>query len=417
MAQAISHCRICGNDNLQRVLDLGTQKLTGIFPREVDADLTAGPLELVKCHGPAGGGQCGLLQLRHSFDLKEMYGDNYGYRSSLNRSMVDHLRQLAQSLQSQVPLHRGDLVLDIGSNDGTLLSFYPDQDIDVVGIDPTAYKFEKYYQPHIRRIPDFFTRETFQANFADRKARIVTSIAMFYDLPAPQVFANDVAATLADDGLWHLEQAYLPSMLDGAIYDSICHEHLQYYALKQIKFLGDRAGLKIVAVHFNDVNGGSFAVTMAKDRAPYPACDELVREVLRREDSQGLDQLERLFKFADDVAAHRDALVRSLRNIRADKKLILGYGASTKGNVVLQYCGITPEDLPFIAEVNEDKFGCYTPGTNIPIIPEPDARAMKPDYFLVFPWHFRDNILRREAAFVQQGGRFLLPFPTVHLYP
>ena len=419
MFEAIDRCRICGNPELIRILDLGEQSLTGVFPRNPDEPVTRGPLQLVKCH-PAASSQsatkpCGLVQLAHSYSAGEMYGENYGYRSSLNRSMVEHLRTKPPFLQKLAPPEPGDLILDIGSNDGTTLSFYPAEGLQLVGIDPTSAKFAQYYKPHIRRIADFFTGELFEREFPGRRAKIVTSIAMFYDLPRPQVFVNDVARVLADDGVWHFEQSYLPTMLDALAYDTVCHEHLEYYGLAQVKYLLDHAGLKIVDLQLNDVNGGSFAVTAAKVGSRLPEASARVAELLQDEERRGLAGLETYRQFATDVAKHRDELRDLLRKLKKEGREILGYGASTKGNVVLQYCGVTKEEIPCIAEVNPDKFGCHTPGTLIPIVSEAAARERKPDYFLVLPWHFKDHIVAREQAYLQAGGKLLFPLPKLQV--
>jgi NDP-4-keto-2,6-dideoxyhexose 3-C-methyltransferase len=260
--RSIESCRICGNTELVPVLNLGEQSLTGVFPRSRQQPITRGPLELVKCHGSDD--VCGLAQLRHSYSSAEMYGDNYGYRSSLNRSMVGHLRSKVESLRKIVDLKPGDVVLDIGSNDGTTLSFYPD-DLTRVGMDPTAARFREFYKPGIHVIPDFFSAERFQQELGNRKAKLVTSIAMFYDLEEPLEFVRQVAAVLDDDGIWHFEQSYMPSMLTQTAYDTICHEHLEYYGLRQIQWMMDRCGLRIIDVQLNDVNGGSFAITVARE--------------------------------------------------------------------------------------------------------------------------------------------------------
>ena len=398
MFHKVQRCRICGNPNLVSILDLGEQYLTGVFPPSADAPLGRAPLELVKCSGKTGGEACGLVQLRHTYDLAEMYGDNYGYRSSLNRSMVDHLRDIQRDLVALARARKGDVVIDIGSNDGTLLGFYPAGGADLAGIDPTARKFAAYYKPHIRLIADFFSAAGFRQVFGDRKARIVTSIAMFYDLEQPQDFVRDVASVLADDGVWHFEQSYLPAMIAANAYDTVCHEHLEYYALRQIKYMLDRAGLVILKVAFNDTNGGSFAVTAAKAGAPYPADTAGVEAVLKSEEDGGFNATRPYEDFRRRVFAHRAELVALLERLKAEGRTVFGYGASTKGNVVLQFCGIGPALVPCIAEVNEDKFGRVTPGTHIPIISEAEARARKPAYFLVLPWHFKRAILRARAS-------------------
>jgi len=409
----ISKCRICNNQDLIPVLSLGVQSLTGVFPSRKDQPVTAGPLDLVKCAEKEDGGSCGLLQLRQSYDLNEMYGLNYGYRSGLNRSMVEHLHLKVGKICAVVDLRPGDLVLDIGSNDSTLLQGYPRMGCDLVGIDPTGVKFRGYYPEHIRLIPDFFSAAAVRKHLGDRKAKVISSIAMFYDLESPIDFMRQIHEVLADDGIWVFEQSYMPTMLDMNAYDTICHEHLEYYGLKQIKWMADRAGFKIIDVELNNVNGGSFSLIVARTKAPYREANNLVEMILHKESDMGLHTLRPYEAFKQRVIEHRDQLVHFMQRARKEKKVVLGYGASTKGNVILQYCGITTGDIPFIAEVNKDKFGCFTPGTLIPIISEAEARAMKPDYFMVLPWHFKDNIVAKEADYLRAGGKLFFPLPEL----
>ena len=405
----IEKCRICGNPNLIAVLSLGNQVLTGVFPRSREEKITSGPLELVKCHGV---GACSLLQLAHSYDSAEMYGANYGYRSGLNRSMVSHLGRKVQSLLERYPISSGDVVLDIGSNDGTLLSHYP-EGILPFGMDPTASKFREYYQSRIAVIPDFFSSESFLAASGGKKARVVTSIAMLYDLESPLDFVRQVASVLDKDGVWHFEQSYMPSMIRVNAYDTICHEHLEYYGLRQIQWMLERGGLKILDVEINDINGGSFAVTAALQSSTLSASDSQIQKILEEESI--FENPEPYEQFAKRVSAHRDELCEKISAITREGSSILGYGASTKGNVILQYCGFTTRDIPAIAEVNPDKFGAYTPGTLIPIISEKDAHARKPDYLLVLPWHFRSNLVEREAAYLREGGKMIFPLPSIEI--
>jgi SAM-dependent methyltransferase len=411
----IERCRICGNRDLVPILSLGEQYLTGVFPNVAAAPLTKGPLELVACATDIKQAACGLVQLRQTYDLNEMYGEHYGYRSSLNQAMVKHLEEKVSQLVSRYPLSPGDLVLDVGSNDGTLLSFYPEQNIIVVGIDPSARKFAPLYRDHISLIPDFFSAEIFRQRFGSKKARIITSVAMFYDLENPLSFMKDVASILEEDGIWHFEMSYLPAMVKMMGYDTVCHEHLEYYSLRQIKWMTDRCGLKVLDVEFNDTNGGSFAVTVARQSSAYPENRAQLKELLRDEETQGLSTGMQQRAFERAVQTHKHRLLALLHELKEQKRIVLGYGASTKGNVLLQHCGITPDFLPAIAEVNKDKFNCFTPGTNIPIISESAARAMKPDYLFVLPWHFRDNIMQRESSFLQQGGKLIFPLPAIEI--
>ena len=398
------------NTSLVSLLDLGEQYLTGVFPNSKNAVITRGPLELVLCR------TCGLVQLRHSYEADEMYGQHYGYRSSLNRSMVEHLQAKTKTLQSLVPVGVGDYVLDIGSNDGTTLSFYPTNAATLCGMDPSAGKFRHYYRPDIRLTVDFFSAEGFRREYGEQaRPRIITSIAMFYDLEAPQQFVRDIAAILHPQGVWHFEQSYLPLMLEANAYDTICHEHLEYYGLAQVKRMLDAAGLEILDVERNAINGGSFAVTAAHCGSGLPRREETAAGLLEAEETAGYGQPETYAAFAQSVKEHRRTLRELLHGLKAAGKRVLGYGASTKGNVILQYCGLTPDLIPAIAEVNESKFDCFTPGTNIPIVSEAEARAMRPDYFLVLPWHFRDNIIAREQAFLAGGGKLIFPLPTLEI--
>jgi len=414
--RAIDRCRLCENTELVPVLSLGTQCMTGLFPRADAPAIAAGPLELVKCHGSDS--VCGLLQLKHSYDGDLMYGQEYGYRSSLNRGMVQHLRTKAENLQRRVALRSTDIVLDIGSNDGTSLSFYPKDGPTLIGIDPTSRKFLKYYQPHIRAIPEFFSAMAFRkaAGSDDAKARIVTSIAMFYDLEDPLQFMREIHDILADDGVWHFEQSYMPSMLAATAYDTVCHEHIEYYSLKQIAWMCDRVGLRITDVEFNDVNGGSFAVTVEKANPSSGQLPEVAR-LLAEEEQKGFSTLLPFAKFSDDVFRHRTELTACLTQLRAEGRRVFGLGASTKGNVILQFCELGPREIEFIAEVNEEKFGCVTPGTRIPIISEAEAQRLKPDTLFVLPWHFREHFLRAQEPFMNQGGRLLFPLPRLQFVP
>jgi hypothetical protein len=404
----IDRCRASGSKHLIPVLSLGHQALTGVFPRSRDEKVTVGPLELVWCP------ESGLLQLAHSYDPDEMYGENYGYRSSLNQSMVRHLTNKMRLLQRAADLQSGDVVLDIGSNDCTSLKAYEVEGLTRIGIDPTGEKFRSYYPDYVQLVADFFSAKNFRS-VSSRRAKVVTSISMFYDLEDPTQFAREVADILDPEGIWHLEQSYMPSMLRLCSYDTICHEHIEYYSLGALKKILDAAGLDILDVEMNAVNGGSFAVTAVHRGSSRRRNSAVVNWLLQQEDRMGLGTPAPFRDFEQRVFRHREDLTRLLRALKDDGKRILGYGASTKGNVVLQFCGIGPELVEAIAEVNEDKFGSFTPGTHIPIISEPEARAMQPDYFLVLPWHFKEGIIAREQQFLADGGKFIFPFPEIEI--
>jgi hypothetical protein len=402
----IDRCRICGNTRLELVLDLGEQTLTGVFPRTRDTAITKGPLRLVKCFGSEE--VCGLLQLEHSYDETEMYGENYGYRSGLNASMAAHLAGKVKKIIGQVDLQPGDLVVDIGSNDSTTLQAYPPGPT-LVGIDPTGLKFASYYPPHISLIPSFFSAAAFEQRYPGRKAKVVTSFAMFYDLEDPIAFMRQVHQILADDGIWVFEQSYMPTMLETNSYDTVCHEHLEFYALRQIRWMTDRVGFRVVDVELNATNGGSFSVTVAKAAARSDPSSSALR-VLETERELGLDTLAPYQAFAERAASSRRELRDFIEATLASGKTVAGLGASTKGNVLLQFCGLTEREICCIGEVNPDKFGSYTPGTLIPIVSEDELFARKPDVLLVLPWHFR-SFFKKNPRY--RGWQLVVPLPAV----
>lgn len=360
---AIEACRVSGSRNLIPVLDLGEQALTGVFPRRREDPVTVGPLRLVWCP------ESGLLQLAHSFDLGEMYGENYGYRSGLNRSMVEHLTQKVRELERLADLQPGATVLDIGSNDATSLKAYATPSLKRLGIDPTGAKFRQYYPDDIVLVPDFFSAAAFRAAGA-APASIVTSVAMFYDLEDPAAFAREVESVLAPGGVWHFEQSYMPSMLRLTSYDTVCHEHLEYHSLGVVSRILEQAGMRAIDVKMNGVNGGSLAVTAVRRGDRRRGSEAVVAWLLEQEERMGFGTPRPYRDFEARVFRHRGDLRRLPEALKADGRTVLGYGASTKGNVVLQFCGIGPDLLPCIAEVNEEKFGAFTPGTGIPIVSE-----------------------------------------------
>ena len=408
MIKRIEKCRISNTANLLSVLSLGDQALTGVFPKSKNENVTVGPLEIV------WNSDSGLLQLAHVYEPEEMYGDNYGYRSGLNQSMVKHLENKVNYLERFFDLKPGDVVLDVGSNDATALKAYSTPSLDRIGIDPTGAKFREYYPDDIKLVTDFFNKANFEKS-SSRRAKIITSIAMFYDLEDPIAFARDISSCLDPDGIWHFEQSYMPAMLRLNSYDTICHEHVEYYSLGAIEYILRAADMKILDVQMNDINGASFAVTAVHAASSQPVNRAVVDWLLIQEQNMGLNTPKPYRDFEERVYRHRDDLRRLLTALRDDGKRVMGYGASTKGNVVLQFCGIDSSLIEAIVEVNPDKFGCVTPGTHIPIVSEEEAIRMQPDYYLVLPWHFRTGILQREAAFRNRGGKFIFPFPEIEV--
>ena len=411
MLKPLKYCRICGNSNLVKVLDLGEQFLTGIFPKKKDQIITCGPLQLVKCHDEKYKNKCcGLLQLAHSYDSSEMYGDNYGYRSGLNQSMVSHLQKKVLRIQKMVHLKDDDLIIDIGSNDATTLKAYKKNTYQLVGIDPVGNKFKEYYPPNIKLINDFFSLGLVKSVLGDKKAKVITSFSMFYDLPNPLEFMKEVSDVMTPDGIWVFEQSYMPEMLDQNAYDTVCHEHLEYYGLYQIKWMTDKLDLKIIDVEFNNINGGSFSVTVAHAKSDYKTYTKL-DQILKEEKSKSMNELNPYIKFANRVKDLKKEFIEFLDNAKLNRKKIGALGASTKGNVVLQYCGVTEDKINFIGDVNPDKYGSFTPGTLIPIIDENTALKKNYDYLIVLPWHFKNFFLENNKF---DNSKLVFPLPTLN---
>lgn len=414
-----TQCRVCGSSALESVMDFGDQAIAGAFPPRGSEEPARYPLELVRCRPHPGEDACGLLQLRHSVDSNLLY-DSYWYRSGINRTMTENLHQIASRAAELVGgLREGDLVLDIGCNDGTLLDGYQEQapgGVHYLGIDPsdvTRYAVEKGYSV----VNELFTRDAFAGAVAPRRAKVVTSIAMFYDLESPNDFARDIASCLAADGVWVTEFSYMPTMLEMNSFDTVCHEHLEYYSLAVIERVFGRAGLEVVHVELNDVNGGSIRL-YAGHAASHMIAPEQVRrleEMRRNEREVGVDTARPYAEFKARSEKVRGSLVDLLRELRKQGKTVHIYGASTKGNTTLQYCGIDHDLVEFAADRNPDKWKSETIGTRIPIISEDESRMLEPDYYLVLPWHFLDEMIEREAAFFERGGLFIIPLPEVHV--
>jgi hypothetical protein len=407
MFTEITNCRLCGNTNLQKVFEMKDISLSGVFPSTKNVKVNSGPLTLVKCSG--GEPHCGLVQLRQTYPLGQMYGLNYGYRSSVNPSMADHLRKKVKKIIDIGILKPNDLIVDIGSNDATTLKNY-DSGYELVGIDPSGSKFSKFYPQSIKLIADFFGKGSVNKYFNKKKAKIITSFSMFYDLEEPREFASEIKTLLHSDGIWVFEQSYLPKMLSSLSFDTICHEHLEYYALRQIDWVLSAVDLKIIDVEFNSINGGSFSITAthSENSSHDNLSSKSVAELIAAENTYKLDELSTYLNFSASVENQKFKLLELLKKIRKEKKTCYAIGASTKGNILLQHFGIDNSLVKAIGEINEDKFGCYTPGTQIPIIPEQDLLDLRPDYLLILPWHFRDFFLQQEKF---KGFNLIFPLP------
>ena len=366
----------------------------------------------------------GAARLEKCTPIHSMFG-KYWYRSGINQTMRTELKGIVDSVTSVQKLNEGDLWLDIACNDGTLLSFVPDG-IKKLGIDPAEDSFKNESSKIADEvIQDFFTLENFKkSKFKKKKAKVVTCIAMFYDLDEPVEFLKDVTKVLDDDGLFVLQMSYTPLMIKQLAFDNICHEHVYYWGLASIEKLLKKAGLKVVDCQLNDVNGGSFRIYIKKKKsdvttfatAPYrDVCNVRVESLIKWEKGLKLDKEEIWLDFFNRIEALKKETVDFIKTEKAKGKVICGYGASTKGNTLLQYFGLDNTLIDAIAERSHYKFGLKTIGTNIPILSEEDVRAMNPDYMLVLPWHFIAEFVKREDEFLSKGGKFIVPCPNFQI--
>tara|TARA_X000000950_G_C13915818_1_gene660963 strand:- start:4981 stop:6210 length:1230 start_codon:yes stop_codon:yes gene_type:complete len=405
----IQNCRACDSENIETVFDLGNQVLTGVFLTEYLDSISSGPVALVACE------DCGLVQMKYSYPLDEMYNDGYGYQSGLTSYMSNHLKGILNFASNLANPNENDTVLDIGCNDGTLLNHYPKDLFKLIGIDPVAKKYLNLYPANANVVTDFFNQKNYFSVTSD-KAKIITSISMFYDLEEPVQFAKDISNVLSKEGVWVFEQSYLPAMLRANSYDTICQEHVEYYSLTAIQNILDQANLTIVDASQNEVNGGSVRLAAAhNDSEIAKQISPEAKWLLQQEKNHDIFSNQPWKDFEKNVERHKLDLINLLTELKNAGKKVVGYGASTKGNVILQYCDIGPDLLPVIGDITPSKDGAYTPGSKIPIISMEKLKAMKPDYYLVLPWGFRSDIILREKETIANGAKFIFPLPFVEI--
>lgn len=374
---------------MRTVFDMGELKVNAFMPGPWQ-DVGSAPLTLVRCDS------CDLIQLSHTVREDDLYR-NYWYLSRLNRKIVDNLASIVADASAEVGLRDGDTVVDIGANDGTLLGFYP-EGVRTVGVDPAQNIHGDLAKQCDVMIGDFFTADAFVRHAGDSKARIVTTVAMFYDLDDPNAFVRDVKRILADDGLWLCQLMTARPMVDTNDLGNVIHEHIEYYTYRSLVNLMERHGLEIYRVNENDINGGSYQL------------------YIRHRVSGSIDYPEdigdaRLEQWAANIERNRDETVGFLRRVVGEGKKVYIMGASTKGNTIMQYYGLDGTLISGAAEIHPDKIGKYLVGSDIPIVHEDEAKA-NADYFLVFPFHFRqlfvDRILKDWMAL---GGKLIFCTP------
>ena len=369
--------------------------------------------------------QIGAARLTEAVDPDKMYG-TYWYRSGTNASMTNQLKNIAEEASSRIRYNKGDVWLDIACNDGTMFNFIPEEFIKI-GIDPVEDSFLEFSsQLADVVVQDYFSYDAYQrTGYGDKQCKVITTIAMFYDLDDPTDFIQDVKKVLDDDGIWIIQISYTPLMLKQMAFDNICHEHVYYHSLSSIKKLMEPHGFKIVDCSLNDTNGGSCRIYLQKDIAKETSfgttplrdvCNFRVNTLLSyEEEHMDISDPQVWYDFYEKLEKMKKETVDFIRAERAKGKTVYGYGASTKGNTLLQYYGLTTEDITAIAERSPQKFGKFVVGTNIPIISEKEMRNAEPDYLLVLPWHFIKEFVDREADFLNGGGKFIVPCPEFEI--
>jgi len=407
----LQNCRICNSSNLSVVISLGEQYITSRFPNYGDYTTLKTPVDLCVCNNK----NCELLQLYQTVNSNELYEYEYGYRSGINNSMRNHLKQYKEEIENIIELNDGDYIVDIGSNDSTMLNYYSDK-YNRIGIDPTGIQFKEYYG-NVQLIPKYFTKEVFKNCYGDVKCKIISSISMFYDLPDPVLFAKDIYECLDTDGIWTCEQSYLLTMLKRNSLDTICHEHLEYYSLKQIKLIAELSNFKIIDVKFNDCNGGSFRIYFAKKQSKmYNENSILINKILEEEQEYYNANDNNIYEnFLNSCKTEINKLKDFVDIVNENNNKIFVYGASTKGNTLLQFANLDETKIKYAVERNNKKIDKMT-STGIRIISEEYMREIKPGFLLVLPYHFRNEIIEREKEFLDNGGQLIFPLPNFEIY-
>jgi len=402
----IKNCRICNSQTFEDLFTLGKLAFTGKFAKQNNFRIPNAPLNLVMCK------KCKLVQLDSNFNPRYLYSEDYGYRTGINKTMTNHVKEIVIAANKIVKLKKNDKVLDIASNDATLLSYYK-KNLIRVGIDPLINKYKNFYKNIDFKISEFFSYHALKKKKINFKFKVISALSMFYDLKNPGLFLKNVKKSLDIDGIFILEHADLLSIVKNCLFDTICHEHLEYYSSKIIVSLMEKNSLRVFDIRSNDINGGSKCYFICHHAAKFKSNKKKIEEILKIEKKFKLENkktFKNFFLRINDVGKKLNNLINS---INFKKQKIHGYGASTKGNVLLQYFKISNKSIEFVSDRNPLKIGLYTPGTKIKIISEKNSRKMMPDYYLVLPWHFKNEILKREKKMRLNGTKFIFPLPNL----
>lgn len=399
--RTITVCRSCGSKKLIAILSLGRFYVSN-FINSPNRQRVKAPLELILCQ------KCSLLQLKHTVSQKQLYR-NYWYFSGINETMRKELTDITFKASRLVDLKSGDFVLDIGSNDSTLLLSYQNKRLRFVGFEPAKNLMNIAARGNLEIINDFFNYNAWRKKFGGTRAKIITAIAMFYDLDDPNRFVSDIVKCLDKNGVFIVQMNYLPLVIQQNAYDGVCHEHLMYYSLTSLKNLLGRHNLEVFDMELNDVNGGSFC-TYVQHKGQRPISQN-VQKLEKFEKKIKLSDKKTYKDFFQRVISLKKKLFNFIKNETKKGKKVYVYGASTKGNTILQFCNLDYRLIEKAADRNPLKWGKKTVATLIPIISEEEARNEHPDYFLILPWHFLKEFIQRERDFLLSGGKFIVPLP------
>ena len=404
----IKQCRICNSKSLRNLFSLGKMKFTGKFPKK-NQRIPSGDVHLVMCI------KCSLVQLKDNFNLNYLYNKDYGYRTGINSTMRRHVKSVVSKVSKKAKLKIGDYVLDIASNDGTLLNFY-NKNLNRIGIDPTIAKYKKFYKNINHKLSTFFSKKELIKIIKNKKIKAITALSVFYDLKDPNKFLKEISEIIeTEKGIFVLEHTDLLSIIKNNLFDTICHEHLAYYSAKVIMKMISKNNLKVFDISRNQINGGSTRFYICHKKSNYSVKKQKINQIIKYETKFKLEHKNTYIKFFEKILIIKKNLNSRLKEIKKNGKTIHGYGASTKGNVLLQFFEIDKNILNLIADRNPLKFNYYTPGTKIIIKSEKYSRSLKPDFYLVLPWHFKKEILKREKKVRSMGTKFIFPLPNIEV--
>jgi len=401
ISKKIKSCRASGEKKLKVVGKFPKMSLTGVFPK-TQRKIIETPVEVVFAK------KSKLLQLRHNYNSKYLYGKNYGYRSGLNPIMIKHLKEKYQKIKKNLKIKKSDKILDIGSNDGTFLNFF---NCDRSGIDPSLEKLSKYYNKNIKKIP--YTFETGYKKIKSNKYKLISAIAMFYDIKKPVSFLKKISSILDDNGIFHVEVAYLPKIIDDFSYDTFCQEHYEYYSIMSLNFITKKAKMNIIDFGFNNINGGSIWLNIGKKVANAKQKLKL-NQLTTKEREKKIHKEITYIKYFKKVFDHANKINKIIKSYNQKNIDVYGYGASTKGNVLLQTAKLSNTKIKAIFDVNKEKFNCYTPKTNIKILDEKKLKKIKPAILLILIWHFKDFIIKKIKR-QSPKTKLLIPFPKIKI--